>query len=116
MDALGWLLEQGGPVVRYRTAVELAGDKPYGLDLEALEGDLLQDNTVRRRLGNLRPYEEMVERRKRGEGLGVRMGLGEDRRRPVWREVESTFWMLSIRQEMEKTRRGRGDPAPTAVG
>lgn len=28
---------------------------------------------------------------------GYRMGLGENRRNPLWRELESTFWMQSIK-------------------
>ncbi|MHB1356958.1 MAG: hypothetical protein ACYCZF_13400 [Anaerolineae bacterium] len=31
---------------------------------------------------------------------GAHMGLGEDRRQPTWREIESTFWMLQIRYLM----------------
>ena len=71
MDVIGWLLEQGGPAIRYRTALELAAIEPCGSDAESLKEDLLRDSTIQRWLGNLHSYEDMVERRNRGEGLGA---------------------------------------------
>ena len=44
------------------------------------------------------PSRYITERGNRGYWVfGARMGLGENRRRRVWRELESTFWMLKIK-------------------
>jgi len=40
-----WLLEHGGPAIRYRTATELVDD-PAGIDLQRLTEDLLQSAAV----------------------------------------------------------------------
>jgi len=48
--------------------------------------------------------------------LGAYMGLGENRRRRVWGELESTFWMMKIKKNsksLKKTRarKSLGSPA-----
>jgi hypothetical protein len=49
-----WLMENGGPVIRYRTAAELMlPDK--ALDIEALQHDLLQSKLVQTWLDNFKP-------------------------------------------------------------
>ena len=49
-----WLLENGGPVVRYRTAAELVQD-PTGIDFDHLAKDLLESPQVRLWLERLVP-------------------------------------------------------------
>jgi hypothetical protein len=49
-----WLLEHGGPAIRYRTATELMHESD-GVDLERLTVDLLQYPMVREWLGRLAP-------------------------------------------------------------
>jgi hypothetical protein len=49
-----WLMENGGPVIRYRTATELMPpDK--SLNIQALQNDLLQSKIVQTWLGHFRP-------------------------------------------------------------
>jgi hypothetical protein len=54
-----WLMENGGPVIRYRTATELMmPDKApsmKALDIQALRNDLLQNPLVRTWLDNFKP-------------------------------------------------------------
>ena len=50
-DVLDWLIEQGGPVIHYRTAHELRGED----DLENLRDDLLSSNLVVKWLSLLQP-------------------------------------------------------------
>ncbi len=74
-----WLRDRAGPVIRYRTAVELAPfasepgflDARLGVDIAAHHSALLADPTVRRWLGNLCSYEELLDARRRGAGLGT---------------------------------------------
>ena len=40
-----WLLEHGGPAIRYRTATELVND-PAGVDLDRLGADLVSSQMV----------------------------------------------------------------------
>jgi hypothetical protein len=47
-----WLLENGGPAIRYRTAAELM-DSPVGIDLDRLTTDLLQSAMVRQWLDRI---------------------------------------------------------------
>jgi hypothetical protein len=47
-----WLLENGGPAIRYRTATELM-DAPDRLDLEQLTTDMLQSAMARRWLDRI---------------------------------------------------------------
>jgi hypothetical protein len=47
-----WLLEEGGPAIRYRTATELIDD-PSGIDLDRLTTDLLQSSMVRQWLDRI---------------------------------------------------------------
>jgi hypothetical protein len=49
-----WLLEHGGPVIRYRTATELLDD-PCSVDVDRLRSDLLACPLVQRWLGCLLP-------------------------------------------------------------
>ena len=44
------------------------------------------------------PKEYLNERKNGYLITGGHMGLGEDRRRKTWRELESTYWMLAIKQ------------------
>jgi hypothetical protein len=47
------------------------------------------------------PAEYLEEQARQGKWVeGMRMGLGENRRNPLWRELESTFWMLGIKALM----------------
>src|SRR5512136_1744869 len=49
-----WLMENGGPVIRYRTATELmTPDKT--LDIKRLQDDLLKSSLVRTWLKNFKP-------------------------------------------------------------
>ena len=50
--ATQWLLENGGPAIRYRTATELVDD-PAGIDLDRLTTDLLQSTMVRQWLDRI---------------------------------------------------------------
>ncbi|MHB1296039.1 MAG: hypothetical protein ACYC4R_13705 [Anaerolineae bacterium] len=43
---LAWLLHEGGPAIRYRTAADLLPDTPVPAERDALEGALLQTETV----------------------------------------------------------------------
>jgi hypothetical protein len=45
----------------------------------------------------LLPSELLTERKGSYWCIGSHMSLGEDRKRRVWRELESTFWVLKIR-------------------
>ena len=47
-DMISWLMQTGGPVIRYRTAAELCGQ--IGYDMEQLERDLLNDSNVKKAL------------------------------------------------------------------
>jgi len=49
-----WLLENAGPVIRYRTATELLND-PTRIHLDRLRKDLLESPLVRRWLDRLVP-------------------------------------------------------------
>jgi hypothetical protein len=51
-DPAAWLLANGGPIVRYRTATELLGDT-RGIDLARLRAELLASDEVQRWLGYL---------------------------------------------------------------
>ena len=44
------------------------------------------------------PKEYLNEKKNSYLITGGHMGLGEDRRRKAWRELESTYWMLAIRR------------------
>jgi hypothetical protein len=49
------------------------------------------------------PKEYLAEGKGAGYWIhGARMGLGENRRSPNWREVESTFWMFTLRRLVER--------------
>jgi len=56
-----WLLENGGPVVRYRTATELLSDASM-VDIEALDRDLLNCPLVRLWLGRLKNVKAVHDR------------------------------------------------------
>ena len=51
---IAWVMERGGPVIRWRTATELAPD-PKAYDLNALQADLLTSSVVRTWLDRLQP-------------------------------------------------------------
>ena len=51
-QAIQWLLENGGPAIRYRTATELM-DNPADVDLDQLSADLLQSAMVRKWLDRI---------------------------------------------------------------
>jgi hypothetical protein len=50
--AVQWLLDNGGPAIRYRTATELM-DGPVGIDLDRFTGELLQSTMVRQWLDRI---------------------------------------------------------------
>ena len=52
--AIEWLMQEGGPVIRYRTATELA-DAPGAAERKRLERALIESRLVRLWLGRLRP-------------------------------------------------------------
>ena len=60
-DLVGWLLKEGGPAIRYRTALELAGTDGAAAALPLLE-DLLRTQRVQwllRQMDSFEPYERM---------------------------------------------------------
>lgn len=65
-----WLLDHGGPVIRYRVAAEYKV-VPTPVDIEALKRDLLENVTVGKWLNNLKSYETLAEKRQQGIGLGA---------------------------------------------
>lgn len=79
----GWLLENGGPAVRYRTAMELL-DNPNALDLDRLANDLLEDSVVKSWLERLKHttkiHDSGNDRFENVVGklleLGIRAGMG----------------------------------------
>jgi len=70
-NAVQWLFDHGGPVVRYRVASEFKG-AINGIDTETLTVDLLKNDIVNKWLDNLKPYESMVDAQQRGKGPGAR--------------------------------------------
>jgi hypothetical protein len=64
--------------------------------MQHLESFITQNGTY------LFPKRYLTETRQRAYWIhGGRMGLGENRRNPIWREIESTFWMLAIHLALE---------------
>lgn len=53
-EIVDWLMEHGGPIIRYRTALELQGESDIGR-IDSLRKELLSEGLVRTWLGNLRP-------------------------------------------------------------
>jgi len=53
-QSINWLYENGGAVIRYRTAVELT-DRPSAYHLGELERNLLEDPTVKACLEQVQP-------------------------------------------------------------
>ena len=57
-DAIAWLLQEGGPAIRYRTATELVDDDT-GIDVERLAADLVASSMVQQWVARIREPGDM---------------------------------------------------------
>jgi hypothetical protein len=91
MDTLlAWLLEHGGPVVRYRTAAELLDD-PGRVDLDRMRHDLLESPLIKRWLQRLVPGRVHSSRNTAFENAIhklANLGLKAGRRQALLHELE----------------------------
>ena len=71
MSTVDWLIENGGPVVRYRTACELLNDAGLA---ESLSEELLRFDVVQQWLSYL--PSDISDRRPRGKGVHSIFGMG----------------------------------------
>lgn len=109
LDLFEWLVENGGPVIHYRTVTELA-ENVINVDVESLKCKLLDSEAVKSWLDKLQSHEVRVEQTKKGllrsnffhggrdinievvlpklSQLGIRAGMTEfDDKTVSWREV-----------------------------
>jgi len=85
VELMQWLLENGGPAIRYRTALELAADL-IDVDIAQLTTDLLAS-----------PMTQLWLDEQAQAISGVYMRLEENRRSRQSLDLDSTFRMLKIK-------------------
>jgi len=90
---LDWLFASAGPIVRWRLVADF--DYPIAKKRASdLQAEVLATEEVRRWLNNLGGRAIHMYQ-------GAHMGLGENRRKRDWIEIESTFRVLNIQRLMK---------------